>query len=75
MICNSFLISLTFVSEVDFSTVINAEVVAKLLMLGISILTLFIFVLTILLIAKLGILSSILFILVLYSVFLTTSYL
>ena len=59
-----------------FSTAVNAEIVAKPLILGISILTSFIFVLRIVLEATLvisGILSSILFILALYSAFLTTS--
>ena len=49
-----------------FSTDVNAEVVAKLLILGISFLTSFIIVLRIFLVAKLlisGILSSIFFIL------------
>ena len=61
-----------------FSTAVNAEVVAKPLILGISVLTSFIFVLRIVLVAKLlisGILSSIFFILASYSVFLTTSFL
>ena len=55
-----------------------AEVVAKPLIHGISVLTLFIFVLRIVLVAKLvisGILSSIFFVLALYSVFLTISFL
>ena len=59
------------------STTVNAKVVAKPLILGISVLTSFIFVLKIVLVAKLvisGILSSIFFILALYSVFLTTSF-
>ena len=57
---------------------VNAEVVAKPLILGVLFLTSFIFVLRFVLVAKLlilGILSSILFILALYSVFLTTSFL
>ena len=52
-----------------FSTAVNAKVVAKPVILGISFLTSFIFVLRIVLLAKLlisGILSSIFFILVLY---------
>ena len=64
------------VSGIFFSTVVNAEVVAKPAILGISFLTSFIFVLRLLLVAKLlisGILSSIFFILASYSVFLTTS--
>ena len=63
--------------DILFSTAVNAEVVAKQLMLGISVLTSFIFVLRIVLVAKLviGILSSMFFILSLYSVFLTTSFL
>ena len=59
-----------------FSTVVNAEVVAKPVILGISFLTSFIFVLRLLLVAKLlisGILSSMFFILASYSVFSTTS--
>ena len=59
-----------------FSTAVNVEVVAKPLILGISVLTSFIFVLRIVLVAKLlisGILSSVFFILALYSVFVTTS--
>ena len=61
-----------------FSTAVNAEVVAKPLILGISVLTLLIFVLRIVLVTKLvisSILSSIVFILALYSVSLTTSFL
>ena len=61
-----------------FSTAVNAEVVAKPLILGISVLISFIFVSRIVLVATLvisGILSSIFFILTLYSVFLTTSFL
>ena len=61
-----------------FSTAVNSEVVAKLVILGILFLTSFIFVLRIVLVAKSlisGILSSIFFILALYSVFLTTSFL
>ena len=57
------------------STAVNAEVFAKPLILGTSVLTSFVFVLRIVLVAKLvisGILSSISFILALYSVFLTT---
>ena len=64
------------VSGILFSTAVNAEVVAKPVILGISFLTSFIFVLRLLLVAKLlipGILSSIFFILALYSVFLKTS--
>ena len=64
------------VSGILVSTAVNAEVVAKPVILGISFLTSFIFVLRLLLVAKLlisGILSSIFFILALYSVFLTTS--
>ena len=61
-----------------FSTAVNVEIVAKPVILGISFLTSFSFVLRLLLVAKLlisGILSSIFFILALYSVFLTTSFL
>ena len=61
-----------------FSTAVNSEVVAKLVILGILFLTSFIFVLRIVLVAKSlisGILSSIFFILALYSVFLTTWFL
>ena len=75
-----FSISLTFVSSSDFltkllilgilfSTAVNAEVVAKPVILGVSFL---IFVLRLLLVAKLlisGILSSIYFKLASYSVF------
>ena len=56
-----------------FSTAVNAEVVAKPVMLGISVLNSLIFVLRIVLVAKLvisGTLSSIFFILGLYSAFL-----
>ena len=52
-----------------FPAVVNAEAVAKPLILGISILASFIFILRIVLVAKLlisGILSSIFFILALY---------
>ena len=65
-------------SGILFSTAVTAEVVAKPLILGVSVLILFIFVLRTVLVAKLvilGILSSIFFILPLYSVFLTTSFL
>ena len=61
---------------ISFSTAVNAEVVAKPLILGISVLTSFIFVLKIVLVVKLvisGISSSIFFISILYSVFLTTT--
>ena len=61
-----------------FSTVVNAEVVAKPLVFGISVLTSVIFALRIVLVAKLvklGILSSIVFIFALFSVFLMTSFL
>ena len=61
-----------------FSTAVNVEVVAKPLILGTSFLTSLIFVLRLILEAKLlisGVLSSILFILALYSVFLTTLFL
>ena len=61
-----------------FSTAVNGEVVTKSVILGISFLASFIFVLRIVLLARLlisGILSSIFFILALYSVFLTTSFL
>ena len=60
------------VSGILFSTAVNAEVVDKLLILGIYFLISFIFVLRLMLVAKLpisGILSSIFFILALYSVF------
>ena len=60
-----------------FSTAVNTEVVAKLVILGISVLTSFIFVLRIVLVAKWlisGISSSIL-IFALYSGFLKTSFL
>ena len=60
-----------------FSTAINAEVVTKPIILGTSFLTSFIFVIRIILVAKLvisGILSSIFFFFGLYSVFLTTSF-
>ena len=59
-----------------FSTAVNAEVVAKPLILGILALNSFNFVLKIVLVAKLlisGILSSIFLIFALYSIFLTTS--
>ena len=59
-----------------FSKTVNAEVVVKPLILGISALISFILVLRIVLVAKLvisGILSSIFLILASYSVFLTTS--
>ena len=55
-----------------FSTVVDAEVVAKPVILGISFVTSFIFILRLVLVAKLlifGILSSIVFILTSYSVF------
>ena len=61
-----------------FSTAVNAEIVAKPTTFGISVLTSFIFVLRIVLVANSvisGILSSICFILAFYSVFLTTSFL
>ena len=61
-----------------FSTAVNAKDVAKPLTLGISFLISFIFVLRIVLVARLvisRILSSIFFVLALYSVFLTTSFL
>ena len=61
-----------------FSTVVNAEVIAKPLILAISVLISFIFVLRTVLVAHLvisGILSSIFFIFELCSVFLTTSFL
>ena len=60
-----------------FSTAVNVEVVAKPLILVISALTSFIFVLRTVLVVKLvisGILSLIFFTLALYSVFLTTSF-
>ena len=60
-----------------FSTAVNAEVVAKPLIRGISVLTSSIFVLRIVLVAKLvisGVLSSIFLILALHSVFLTISF-
>ena len=60
-----------------FSTAVNAEVVEKPLILGISVLTSFILVFRILLVAKLVILaisSSIFLILALYSVFLETPF-
>ena len=61
-----------------FSTAVNPEVVAKPLMHGISVLTSFVFVLKIVLVAK-SVISCILsltfFILVLFSVFVTTSFL
>ena len=60
-----------------FSTAVNAEVVAKPLIPGTSALTSFIFVLRMVLVAKIvisSILSSISLILSLYSVFLTTSF-
>ena len=62
---------------ISFSTAFNTEVVAKPLILEISVLTSFIFVLRIASVAKLvisGILSSTFFIFALYSVFLTTSF-
>ena len=55
----------------------RTEVVAKLVMLGISLLTSFILALTVVLVAKLvisGILFSIFLILALYTSFLTTSF-
>ena len=61
-----------------FSTAANGEVVANPVIFGILFLTSFIFVLRLVLIAKLvisGILSSILFILALYSIFLSASFL
>ena len=60
-----------------YSTAVNAEFIAKPLILGTSVLTSFIFVLRIVLVPKLVIsviLSSIYFILALYSVFSTTSF-
>ena len=60
-----------------FSTAVTAEVVAKLLILGISALTSFIFVLRKVLVAKLvisSVLSSMFLTLALYYVFLTTSF-
>ena len=60
-----------------FFTAVNAEVVAKPVILGISFSTSFNFVLRIVLVVKLlisGILSSIFFLWALYSVFLTTSF-
>ena len=65
------------VSGALFSTVLNAEVVARPVILGIYILTSLIFVLRLALVARLlisGILSSIFFIFALYSVFLMTSF-
>ena len=65
------------VSGALFSTVLNAEVVARPVILGIYILTSLIFVLRLALVARLlisGILSSIFFIFSLYSVFLMTSF-
>ena len=62
---------------ITFSTAVNVEVVAILLILDISALTSFIFVLRIVLVPKLVILaisSSIFLILALYSVFLTNSF-
>ena len=59
-----------------FPTAVNAEIVARPIMLAVSFLTSFIFVLRLLLVAKLlisGILSSMFFILASYSVFSTTS--
>ena len=61
-----------------FTTVVRAAVVTKLVILGISSLTLFILGLREALVAKLvisGILSSIFFILALYTSFLATSFL
>ena len=61
-----------------FSTAVNADVVAKSLTLGISVLASFVFVLGTALVTKSlisGMLSSIFFILASYSVFLTTSFL
>ena len=72
-----FLIKLVILG-ILFFTAVNEEVVAKLVILGILFLTSLIFVLRIVLVAKLlisGISSSILFILALYSVFLTISFL
>ena len=66
------------VSGILFSTTVNAEVVARPVVLGILFLTSFIFVLRIVLVARLlisGILSSIFFTFPLYSVFLKTSFL
>ena len=64
-------------SDILFSTVVRAAVVAKLVILGIPFLTSFILALREALVAKLvilGILSSISLILASYSVFLTTSF-
>ena len=75
---NLFFLTKLLTLGILFSTAVNAEVVAKPLILRISFLTSFIFVLRIGLVAKLlvsGILSSIFFSLALYSVFLTTSFL
>ena len=71
-----FISLLTF--GILFSTAVNAKVVAKPLILGIPVLTSIIFVLRIVLVAKIvmsGILSSIFFIVALYSVFLTALFL
>ena len=63
--------------DILFSTAVKAVVVAKLVILGISFLTLFILALRVILVAKLvisGILSSIFLISALYTSFLTTSF-
>ena len=74
---NLFFLTKLLTLRILFSTAINAEVVTKPIILGISFLTSFIFVIRIILVAKLviwGILSSIFFIFRLYLVFLTTSF-
>ena len=73
---NLFFLTRLLILGFLFSTAVNAEVGAKPVILGISFLTSSIFVLRLLLVAKLlisAILSSIFFVLTSYSVFLTTS--
>ena len=75
---NLFFLTRLLILGFLFSTAVNAEVGAKPVRLGISFLTSSIFVLRLLLVAKLlisAILSSIFFVLTSYSVFLTTSFL
>ena len=78
MYYNLFFLTKLLILGILFSTEVHAEVVAKPVILGILFLISFIFVLRLLLVAKLlisGILTSIFFILASYSVFLTASFL
>ena len=71
-----FFLTKLLVLGISFSTAVSAEVIAKPVILAISFLTSFIFILRLLLVAKLlisGILSLIFFTLASYSVYLTTS--